>query len=410
MAGSTSATSILLYGADVVLPDRVLTGGAVRIADGRIAEVAVSRRTVAGPWQEAVDASGLTLLPGVIDLHNDSLETEINPRPDANLPLPFALANLERRLLNHGVTTEFHAIGFQTMPRSGRTVADAEERAAYLAELVGDDERPVDHHVLHRLDVWSPHGFDSLYASLGRFPTPYLSINDHTPGQGQYRDLDGYVERMRAWTEARGGTPPTAEETLAKARERREDSETLPGVYARISAEQDRRPHVIASHDDDSPQKVDQMWHTGARVAEFPVTLGAARRARERGMWIVAGAPNIVRGGSTSGNLDARELVKAGLADVLCADYHAPSLLCAAFLLVNEGLLDLPHAVRMLTLNAAQAVGFGDRGAIHVGLRADLALVSLDGDALPHVERVYRGGREVLRTGAAPAHKPVAAR
>jgi alpha-D-ribose 1-methylphosphonate 5-triphosphate diphosphatase len=131
-------------------------------------------------------------------------------------------------------------------------------------------------------------------------------------------------------------------------------------------------------------------------VAEFPVTLDAAQRARERGMWIVVGAPNIVRGGSSSGNQDARELFEHGLADVICADYHAPSLPRSAFKLVKDGLCDLPGAVRALTVNAAQAVGMPELGAVREGWRADLILVRADASTPPTVERVLRGGREVF--------------
>ena len=134
----------------------------------------------------------------------------------------------------------------------------------------------------------------------------------------------------------------------------------------------------------------------GATVAEFPITVESARRARDRGMSIVVGAPNIVRGGSTSGNQDARELFELGLADVICADYHAPSLLVAGFKLANDGVVDLPAAIRALTLNPARAVGLPGVGAISPGYRADLALVRVGQDRLPHVEAVYRNAREVF--------------
>jgi alpha-D-ribose 1-methylphosphonate 5-triphosphate diphosphatase len=144
----------------------------------------------------------------------------------------------------------------------------------------------------------------------------------------------------------------------------------------------------------------------GARVAEFPVTVDAARRQRELSMPILVGAPNIVRGGSQSGNLDARELIELGLADIICADYHVPSLLPAAFRLVDEQLMALPAAIRMLTLNAARAVGLEDRGAVEPGLLADLVLARRSSAGVPCVEQVFRHGRPVfsfLQTTPAPA-------
>jgi alpha-D-ribose 1-methylphosphonate 5-triphosphate diphosphatase len=167
-------------------------------------------------------------------------------------------------------------------------------------------------------------------------------------------------------------------------------------VYARISDERERRPFTIASHDDDSPEKVEALHGLGAGITEFPVDVPAARRAKELGMWSIVGAPNIVRGGSSSGNQSAAELFSLGLADIICADYHAPSMLPAAFKLVDDGILDLPTALRALTLNAAKAVGLADLGAIEPGYTANVIVVRRAGRGIPMVERVLRGGVEVL--------------
>jgi alpha-D-ribose 1-methylphosphonate 5-triphosphate diphosphatase len=386
---------VLIDGATVVLPDRIIAGGAVRIAGDRIAEVAESRAEIHGGYDRTIDAHGAYLMPGVIDLHNDSLETEINPRPETDLPLEFALTNMERRLLPFGVTTEFHAMAFMNMARNRRTIQATAIRTEYIAGHRCSGRALIDHQVLHRLDVWSPDSMDAIFESVDQFPVRYISLNDHTPGQGQYRDLEKYIDRMVAWTAARGGAPPDANEIHTRIATRNADTTTIPNVYSRVRLESDRMPLVIASHDDDSAAKVDMLWELGARVAEFPITIDAARRARDRGMWIVVGAPNIVRGGSSSGNQDARELFELGLADIICADYHAPSLLRSAFRLLADGLTDLPGAIRSLTYNPARAVGLTDVGAVREGHRADLILVRCDADAMPVVESVYRDGREV---------------
>jgi alpha-D-ribose 1-methylphosphonate 5-triphosphate diphosphatase len=150
------------------------------------------------------------------------------------------------------------------------------------------------------------------------------------------------------------------------------------------------------------------LHELGATLTEFPVTVETARRARELGMMIIVGAPNIVRGGSSSGNQSAKELFSLGLADVIVADYHAPSLLPAAFGLVDDGLADLPGAVRALTLNAATAVGLDNLGAIQPGYAADLIAVRRSGRAFPVVERVFREGVEQL-TLRAPQREEVPA-
>jgi alpha-D-ribose 1-methylphosphonate 5-triphosphate diphosphatase len=167
-------------------------------------------------------------------------------------------------------------------------------------------------------------------------------------------------------------------------------------VYARLSEERERRPFTIASHDDDSPEKVRALHGLGAAITEFPVDVDAARAAKDLGMWSIVGAPNIVRGGSSSGNQSAAELFSLGLADVICADYHSPSMLPAAFRLVDDGIADLPAAIRALTLNPARAVGLTHRGAIEPGCSADVIVVRREGRGIPMVERVLRGGAEVF--------------
>lgn len=386
-----------IVNAAVILPDAVLAGAAVSIEDGAIAEVAPASSALRRQPGHMLDAEGAFLLPGLIDLHNDGYEYELNPRPNAALPLPLAFATFERRLVSAGVTTEFHAVSFMDRPSTGRSVSAAERASAYIATLRRDGFRPVDHQILHRLDVWSPAVLDLVFASVDRMPVRYLSLNDHTPGQGQFRDIEAYIARMTAYQQTRGTAPLDVDGMFRTIAARTADTETLPAVYARLRAEMAKGPRVLATHDDDSPVKADFGWELGARVAEFPVTIEAAERQRALGMPIVVGAPNIVRGGSQSGNLDARELIRRGLADVICADYHVPSLLSSAFRLVSEGLADLPAAVRMLTANAARAVGLTDRGEITPGKLADLCLVRADGaDGEPQVERVFRQGREVF--------------
>jgi alpha-D-ribose 1-methylphosphonate 5-triphosphate diphosphatase len=398
--------SFAIANATVVLPDEVLDGGAVLVQDGVIAEVAPSAGALRQRPAREIDAEGAYLLPGIVELHNDGYEFELNPRPGANIPPPLAFATFERRLVSAGVTTEFHAISFMNRPTTGRSVDAAERASSYIAELRQDGFRPVDHQILHRIDVWSPTVLDTVFASVDKMPVRYVSLNDHTPGQGQFRDIDGYIARMKAYEETRGTSPLDVQRMLDMIADRAADTDTVPAIYARLRAEAANKPLVIATHDDDSVEKVDLGWDLGARVAEFPVTVEAGRRQRELGMPILVGAPNIVRGGSQSGNLDARELIELDLADIICADYHVPSLLPAAFRLVNEGLRDLPAAIRMLTLNAARAVGLTDRGAIEPGFSADLVLARMSAAGVPCVEQVFRQGRPVfsfLQTTPAPA-------
>lgn len=399
----------IITNAKVVLTDRVLSRASVRIEDGLIAEVVDGPTSVRA--DEVVDADGAYLLPGVVDLHNDNLEFEINPRSSANLPLPFALATMERRLAAAGVTTEFHAISFQEQVRKGRTISDAGQRAAFIAGYDDSPARGVRHHILHRLDMRTSGVLESALPSLRQVRVPYVSLNDHTPGQGQYRDVERLIamaERNRAM---RGHDEVESDWYRERMRRGLADTETVPAFYQTVAEASNHVPMIISTHDDDTVEKVDEQLVLGATVAEFPITIEAAAHARRHGMAIIVGAPNIVRGGSQSGNLAATDLVRQGLADIICADYHAPSLIPAAFRLVDDGLLGLAEAVRMISRNAALAVGLDDRGEIAPGLLADLCLVRRDADGLPHVERTFIAGRQSfaflrydeLRTGATSA-------
>lgn len=389
----SSVASFTITNAAVVLPDEVLERATVRIEDGIIAAIEAGPLSSATEEAVTVDAGGAYLMPGVVDLHNDNLEFEINPRPNANIPLPLALATMERRLASCGVTTEFHAVAFMEWPKGKRTVADAEATAAYLARVERDPSRAVRHRALHRLEIRATGALDAAFASLSQFEIRYVSINDHSPGQGQYRDVERLIQMAHEDAD-RKGTPRTdAEWYRQRMREAEADTETVPAFYERVRREAQRQPLVISTHDDDTIAKVDAQLAIGATVAEFPITMEAAQHARDHGMTIVVGAPNILRGGSQSGNLAAVELIRAGLADAICADYHAPSLIPAAFKLVGEGLVDLPAAIRMITANPAKAVGLDRTGEIAPGYLADLALVRVDDDGLPQVEATWTGGR-----------------
>lgn len=393
---------VTVTNASVVLPDQVLECATVRIDDGVISTVGQGALDSTTEQEHVVEADGAYLMPGVVDLHNDNLEFEINPRANANLPLPFALSSMERRLAGAGVTTEFHAISFRDRPAKGRSVADAEAKAAYIAQFDDDPRHGVRHHILHRLDVRSHESLDAALPSLRRVRIPYISLDDHSPGQGQYRDVERLIQLAHQNQAARHSEAADPDWYRQRMLAAQADGETVPAFYRRVANELATLPMTIATHDDDTAEKVDQQLVLGARIAEFPVTFEAARHARRHGMAIVVGAPNVVRGGSQSGNLSAIELIASGLADVVCADYHAPCLVPAAFRLWRDGVLDLPAAIRMITLNPARAVGLHDRGAIVPGMAADLALVRLDNEGWPHVEATYVGGRSAFHFARHP--------
>ncbi|MFC7403519.1 alpha-D-ribose 1-methylphosphonate 5-triphosphate diphosphatase [Georgenia alba] len=361
-----------------VLPDRILENATLTVRDGRIQDVTAGGGSAvgapgAGP---VVDGQNLLLVPGFVDVHSDALENERTPRPGAEVPIEFALASFEGRVAGAGTTTMFHGAAFQH--KNTRGVPRSAERALDVCRVA--DTTPsyrVDHRVLHRLDVLSADGAEVLRRRVSGLedgaPAPLVSHEDHTPGQGQYADPAG----LRRFMIERDGL--TGEEADARIAQRVEEAADLAAVreanLAWLSDLATAGRVRLMGHDPDSPEEIDALVARGGAVAEFPTTVPAARRARERDLVVVAGAPNVLRGGSHSGNVSARELVSLGLVDALASDYLPTALLASAALLAAERVVDLPRAVGLITSGPARVAGLPDRGVIAAGMRADLALV-----------------------------------
>jgi alpha-D-ribose 1-methylphosphonate 5-triphosphate diphosphatase len=385
----------LLTNANIVAPDRVLDGGTVVVEDGLIAEV--SPRSYP-PAAGDIDLGGRLLMPGIVDLHNDALEKEIAPRPRAAFDPAFALLHLDRKLAAAGLTTEFHAVYFANRNGSGRSVEFAGVLAEAINNLRAAPHPTIDNQVLHRIDVRSPAALDPLLRALDTAAVPCVSLNDHVPGQGQFNDLEAYRAYTRSFL-ASNATEAEVDAVVAeRVRHAAETEEEALAMTYRLAEEARRRGLILSSHDDDTPERVDLMHELGCTIAEFPITLAAARRAAEHGMLIAMGAPNALQGRSLSGNASALDLLARGLVDILVADYHASSMLAATFQIVAQGLADLPAATRLISDTPARAVGLTDRGAIVTGRRADLIVVEQHGGlpivaaTLLHGTATYAGG------------------
>ncbi|MGH3945359.1 MAG: alpha-D-ribose 1-methylphosphonate 5-triphosphate diphosphatase [Pseudonocardiaceae bacterium] len=351
-----------------VLPDRVLDDARIAVRDGRIAEVGPHP---AGASADA-DGGGLLCLPGLVDVHSDGLERERAPRPGAELPWKFALLSFEGKLRAAGVTTVFHGASFEqgTSPTTTRSVDTARELCRVVT---GRGPGPVDHRILHRIDVRCAHGLAALQDHLARLDgRAVVSHEDHTPGQGQYTDrryYERFVMGTKSLTEeqARQHVDELIAERDARADVRDASLQWLGG-QARSGA-----VHLFG-HDPTSAAEIDALAARGGAVAEFPTTVEAAAAARERGMPVVMGAPNVLRGESHAGNASARELAQRGLVTALASDYLPSGLLGAVFTLA-AAVTTLATAVHLVTGGAAEAVGLADRGALAEGQRADLVLI-----------------------------------
>lgn len=355
-----------------VLPDRIVDDARIVVRSG-IIEVIEPHPPGGGA---DVDGRGAMCLPGLVDVHGDAVGRELRPRPGASVPVGFALAAAEGRVRAAGITTAFQGVAFQERSAVGLPIGSPPaEHVADTIDAVGSSAMQI----LHRVDVRCAVGaaaLDSRIAAAGD-RVLVVSHEDHTPGQGQYAD----PATMHRWmVEGEGMSPEEAATHVEWWRSSRDDRtevghRTLAWLGGLARAGRIR----LFGHDPATRQDVDELVDRGGAVAEFPTTLEAAAHSRRRGLLVVAGAPNAMRGGSHAGNVSAGELIAAGLVDALASDYLPDAQLGAVVRLAADGSCSLPAAVGLVTSGPAAAVGLGDRGAIEPGLRADLVLADLDG-------------------------------
>lgn len=374
----------LLANATIVLPDRVVEEGWVVIDRDRIGSIGYGAYPQT-PTMPHFDLDGAYLFPGLVDLHCDAIEKLVQPRPGVEIEAGIALHAADRLLLGCGVTCQLHALSLDDAEfgvRSDRFMHD------FLHRLSMDRHCGARHLVHARVEVSSQRGLEALQTMLGHPFLRLISIMDHSPGQGQYAN----EQMFRAYVaQTSGRSDAEIDEILVRKRAAQAD---IPRRIRQVVELAARHNLPVASHDDDTPAKVAQWVEYGLRIAEFPTTMEAAQAAHAAGMAVGMGAPNVLRGKSSGGNLSAITAIEAGAVDWLCADYYPASLLPVIFRLVDRGTLDLPAAVALISHNPARAAGLDHLiGSIRPGLLADLIVVQRVPD--PVVHHVFVGGRLV---------------
>jgi alpha-D-ribose 1-methylphosphonate 5-triphosphate diphosphatase len=379
---------VVFRNARVVLADRV-TRGAVVVEDGRIVEI-VEGTVAAGGDDTVVDCDGDILMPGMVELHTDNIEKHVLPRPGAFWPPLAAAIAHDAQIIGAGITTVYDAVAVGAFENGG-------VRLKMLGDICDALEEGAAHHLfkaehlLHLRCEIAFEGLDTLLEPLiERAPVGMVSIMDHTPGQRQFVDVSKY----RLYYQAKHGF--TDAEMDAYMEDRRRDQALYSDTNRAYAAKRARDLGLaIASHDDATEAHVAEAVRDGMTIAEFPTTLEAAKASHEAGLAVLMGAPNLVRGGSHSGNVAARDLAERGHLDIVSSDYAPASLIHAAFLLEEtvEG-IDLPAAVAMVTRTPARAAGLTDRGEIAVGLKADLVRV-FETNHHPVLRGVWRDGHRV---------------
>lgn len=377
-------SKVRIVNARVMAPEP-LDAETLSIADGLL---------VADPGAEAVevDAEGDIVMPGLIDLHTDNIEHHFHPRPGVTWPsaLAAALAH-DRQVITSGVTTVFDSLSLGDYDSAGSRTKMLNAAIGGLDEAFGMGLLKADHLFHFRCELSDGGLLPIIEQHVDNPRLRLMSMMDHTPGQRQWHDTALYREfrrkkNNRVWSDA---------EWEAYLADRRAQQQAfVPAARAVITAHGRDKQIRLASHDDTTIEDVAQSVGDGITISEFPTTLAAAHEARRSGQTIVMGSPNVVLGGSHSGNVGAMELARAGLLDVLTSDYVPASLLHAAFLVGSE-LGDLGKGLALVTETPARITDLADRGRLEPGLRADLLMVRLLGN-LPVVRQVWVAGQRIL--------------
>jgi len=376
----------ILANAQLVLDNEVIRGSLV-LTDGLITDIDTGYSVP----KAAVDLSGDYLSPGLVELHTDNLERHLAPRPKVDWPYRAAILAHDRELSGTGITTVFDAI------RVGSIVSEDHAGYGKYARKMSDEILKVraegllriSHHIHLRAEICS----ETLSEELDQFTADdrigIVSMMDHTPGQRQFSDLskfETYVRGKRSFSDA----------------EWHDYVEFLYGLQAKLGSKHEaatvaaagRLGATLASHDDTTREQVATSQSYGVQVAEFPTTVAAADACHVHGIATIMGAPNLIRGGSHSGNVAAAELAQMDRLDILSSDYVPAGLLMAAVQL-GDIWGDLARGMRTVTASPAGAVGLGDRGAIAVGKRADLIRFSVK-QGTPVLHETWSAGQRVF--------------
>jgi alpha-D-ribose 1-methylphosphonate 5-triphosphate diphosphatase len=382
--------STLIRGGRVALPDGNLLETDVLIEDGRIAALGEAR----GGADTTLEAGGMLVLPGIVDLHGDAFERQIMPRAGVSFPLDLALMDTDRQMLANGITTAYHGVTLSWEPglRSRDVVVDLLHAMEATKPRFGCDTR---FHL--RFETYALEAVDEIAGWLVEGRVDLLAFNDHMPAtlrkiaSGQVQSLTRYIER----------TGLSRDDYVALVNRLVERKDDVAVAIRRLAGIAREAGIAMASHDDETAEARRDYHDLGCTIAEFPLTTEAAEESTRLGDMIVLGCPNVVRGGSHLGpnGISAADAIAEGRGDILCSDYYYPALVQAPFVLADKSITGFTDAWRLVSTNPARAAGLEDRGEIAAGQRADVVILDKPETGPAMVAATLVAGEAVYRSG-----------
>lgn len=385
-----------IYNGKIVTPNKIVKG-AIYIANGKIEKIISGDIHQLKDGYKNLNANGNWVLPGIVDCHSDAVELELQPRPTSIFSMDIAFKELEKKLISSGITTMYHSLsiskkifGEEKVKKYYRTSKGVDELSKWICENRKDS---LINHKLHiRYEIDNRDGIDQIKDLIKNGKVDQLSIMDHTPGQGQFRNLEKYKKVIAAYRDC-------SEDEALKFIKGSMENEKMSIEEIENMVKFARSYNIpVASHDDDLIEKIDLIEPWDVKISEFPITLEVAKYAKERGLYTVMGAPNILLGGSHSGNLSAEEAIKSEAVDILCSDYYPASILHSIFYMKKNGSC-IKEMTKLTSLNPAKALSIDNlTGSLEEGKIADILVVE-ERDSLPIVKNVFSSGKMIMSIG-----------
>ncbi|MCR8630283.1 phosphonate metabolism protein PhnM [Paenibacillus radicis (ex Xue et al. 2023)] len=380
----------------IITEETLLEGFDLLVKGDRIEKIARRGEIMLDSKMEVIDAGGGYVSPGFIDIHSDYIEHMTAPRPTSLFDFRLSLIETEKELISHGITTMFHSLSiFKSADYKYRPIREPEnvQKLIDLIDQTHKSKHLVRHRFHARFEIDNLDETDNLKRYITEEKVHLISFMDHTPGQGQYRDLEVYKKTIRGYDDL---TDEGIEQIIANHQTK--PIMTIEGIKEIAQMAKDRNI-AIASHDDDSLEKLDLVESFGTAISEFPITLEIAKKAKEKGLFTVAGAPNVILGGSHSGNLSAAEAVQHECIDILCSDYYPAAMLHAVFQLAGQCGKNLADMFKLVTLHPAKAVNMdGEFGSIKEGKKADILIIEKIEPDFPVITAVWVDGKLIQKT------------